>query len=97
MLVPRDAPLPPDVAASLRQVPMPPTDLPEGALSHEAFWAMPADQRANRKLGRAFRGTRRLRSSPAPALLLDDDAGFLACTRLHARDAGIRASLGVDS
>ena len=37
-------PLPLDVAASLQYVPMPSTvsNLPPDALSHEAFWALPA-------------------------------------------------------
>jgi hypothetical protein len=50
-LVPRDAPLPPDVAASLREVPMPPTNLPAGALSHEEFWALSAEGREKRARG----------------------------------------------
>jgi hypothetical protein len=47
----RDATLPLDVAASLQYAPMPPTlsNLPEGALSHEAFWALPAAERQARE------------------------------------------------
>src|SRR5438270_12731224 len=47
-LVPRDARLPQDVAASLRCVPMPPTNLPSGATSHEGFWALSAEDRGKR-------------------------------------------------
>jgi hypothetical protein len=58
-LVARDAGLPADVAASLRLVPMPPTPagLFPGALSHEEFWALPADAREARQ--------RELRAIPA--------------------------------
>ena len=51
VLVPRDAPLPPDVAASLRYLPMPPTNLPAGAISHEDFWALSAEDRGKREPG----------------------------------------------
>src|SRR6476619_1359685 len=47
-LVPRDAPLPADVAASFRYLPMPRTNLPAGALSHEEFWALSAEERGRR-------------------------------------------------
>ncbi len=50
LLSPRSATLPLDVAASLQYVPLPPTlrNLPEGALSHQAFWALGAEDRAAR-------------------------------------------------
>src|SRR4051794_23441728 len=50
-LVPRDATLPLDVAESLRYAPLPPTlrDFGEGSLSHDAFWALPREERAARE------------------------------------------------
>jgi hypothetical protein len=54
-LAPRDTRLPRDVEESLKLVPMPPNlhDLPPEALSHEAFWALPAETRRARE--EAFR------------------------------------------
>jgi len=52
-LVARNATLPLDVAASLQSAPMPPGIGSADALSHDAFWALPLEERARRE--REFR------------------------------------------
>jgi hypothetical protein len=51
VLVPRDALVPLDIAASMQLAPMPPTlsNLPGAAVSHEKFWALPPEERAARE------------------------------------------------
>src|SRR5512135_245584 len=51
LVVPRDALVPLDVAASMQIAPMPRTlsNLPGPAVNHEQFWALPAAERAGRE------------------------------------------------
>lgn len=55
VVVPRDARVPLDVAASMQYVPMPGTlqNLPADAVSHEQFWLLPPEERSRRE--REFR------------------------------------------